>query len=374
MRLAFSPEQEQFRESVRNFLDRSASDAAARASMDSPDGYDPAIWSAMAHQLGIQGLTIPEEFGGSDFGQRELALVFEEIGRSLLPGPLLATVGLAVNALLFARDRTAQQRYLPGIADGSLIATMALTDGDASWGPDSLTVRARPADGGWTLTGRQDHVLWAHVAALILLVAHTPEGPTLFAVDRNAPGLEITALETVDLGSRQSALGLSGVPAVPVGEPGAGLAVFGRVVDFAAVAMAASATGGAARVLEMALEYVGTRSAFGRPIGSYQAIRHKCADLMLEVEAARSAAYYAALAAAHDSADLHIAATMAKLRCSAAFQRAAEENILIHGGIGFTWEHPAHLYYRRACSDARYLGDAAALREDLSIRLGFHPA
>ena len=374
MKLAFSPEQEQFRDTVRRFLERSAPEPAARALMDTAEGHDPALWSAMADQLGLQGLIVPERYGGGGFGQRELALVFEELGRSLLPCPMLPTVGLAVNALLRADDPDARERYLPAIADGSLIATMALTDADANWGAEGLSVRGEQSGGSWALTGEQDHVLWAHAADLILVIAHTGAGPSLFALARSAPGLTVTPLCTMDLGNRRSALTLDGTPAALIGTEGAGLAVFGQALDLAAVAMAASATGSAARVLEMALEYAGTRTTFGRPIGSYQAIKHQCADLLLEVEAARSAAYYAALAAAEDSPDLHVAATMAKLRCSAAFLRVAEENILIHGGIGFTWEHPAHLYYRRARSDAQYLGDAAQLRAELTAQLGLRPA
>jgi alkylation response protein AidB-like acyl-CoA dehydrogenase len=370
MKLGFSPEQEAFRAEVRRFLERSESGAV----IDPTRGHDPALWTAMAGQLGLQGLVVPEEYGGGGFGQRELGLVFEEFGRSLLPTPLLPTLALTVPALLHADDADARKRWLPGIADGSLVATMGVTDAKAEWGPDGLTVRADRTGDGWTLTGRQDHVLWAQDADLILVIGRTGPGLSLFAVERGAPGLAIVPLTTLDLGNRRAAIVLSAVPATLVGVEGAGLAVFERVRDLAAVALAATATGGAARVLEMALEYAGTRTTFGRPIGTNQAIKHQCADLLVQIEAARSASHYAALAAAEDAPDLPVAARLARLRCSAAFVRAAEENILIHGGIGFTWEHPAHRYYRRACADAHYLGDAAQLRAELSARLGLVPA
>lgn len=370
MRLAFSAEQELFRTSVRGFLGDRATEADTRRLMATDDGHDSATWRLMADQLGLQGLIIPEHFGGSGFGQQELGIVLEELGRTLAGGPYFPTVALAANALLLSGDEQAKADYLPGIAAGTLIATTALTDASASWDPSGLTVRASGGHGTWTLTGTQSFVLSGHIADLVLLIADGELGPTLFAVDRGAPGLTMTPLITMDPTRRQSNLALRDTPARLVGAPGTGLSTIAKLLDLAGAALAAEQVGGAQRVLEMAVDYAKTRSQFGREIGSFQAIKHKCADVLVEVESARSTAYYAMLAAATDSPDLHTAASLAQLRCSEAYLRAAEENILVHGAIGYTWEHAAQLYYKRASADAVYLGGPAVHRERLGGHIG----
>jgi alkylation response protein AidB-like acyl-CoA dehydrogenase len=319
----------------------------------------------MTDRLGLPGMLVPERFGGVGCGQRELAVVLEELGRTLAHGAYLPTVALAVNALLISGDEAAQAEYLPGIADGSTLATVALTDDAASWTPDGLTVRATHERSGWTLTGEQSYVLAGDVADLVLVFARDDAGLSLYAVTRPAEGFVSHPLTSMDLTRPQSALSFTATPARPVGPPGRGEAQYRRLLDLAGAALAAEQVGGAQRALEMAVDYARTRTQFGQAIGAFQAIKHKCADMLVDVEAARSCAYYAALAAARDTPDLPEAAGLAQLRCSQTYLRTCEENILVHGAIGYTWEHPAQLFFRRASADALYLGGPAEQRERL---------
>ena len=371
MRLKFSPEQELFRASIRSFLRDRDIDVRVRATIDSVQGsgsgHDAETWRAMAGHLGLQGLTVPEAYGGSGCGQQELAVVLEELGRTLACGAYFSTVALAVNALLLSGDEQAQAEYLPAIAEGSSIATVALTDGSGSWSAAGLTVRA---DGDSRLTGTQSFVLAGHIADLILLIAQGGPGPTLYAVRCSALGVTIKPLISMDLTRPQADVILRNTPARLVGAPGTGPALFARLLDLAGAALAAEQVGGAQRVLEMAVEYAITRTQFGRQIGSFQAIKHKCADMLVEVESAKSCAYYASLATATDSPDLHTASSLAQLRCSQTYLHVAEESILVHGAIGFTWDYPAQLFYKRASADAHYLGGPAHHRQRLADHIG----
>ena len=370
MNLAFSEEQEELRRSVRRFLDDKSPEAEVRRLMDTPHGYDPAVWEQMANQLGLQGLAIPEEFGGSGYGYVELALVLEEMGRSLLCAPFFSTVALAANAVLSSGDEGAKRDLLPGIASGATIATVALCEPSGRWDAAGVTLPATPTAGGYALTGTKSFVIDGSTAGLILVAARTDAGVSLFAVDGDADGLTRTGLATMDQTRKQSVLAFDGTPARLVGADGGGWAIVSRTLDLAAVALAAEQVGGAQKVLDMSVAYAKVRVQFGRPIGSFQAIKHKCADMLVEVESARSAAYYAAWAAAEDSDELPAVASLAKAYCSDAYFHATAENIQIHGGIGFTWEHPAHLYFKRAKSSELYLGDPAYHRELLAQRIG----
>jgi len=367
---AFSEEQEELRKSVRRFLEDKSPETEVRRLMETTEGYDPAVWSQMAQQLGLQGLAIPEEFGGSGYGYVELIVVLEEMGRSLLCAPYFSTVALAANALLASGDAAAQKEYLPGIASGEVIATVALTEDSGKWDEAGVTLQATGSGGSWSLTGSKNFVLDGHLANLVLVAARAPAGVSLFAVDGEASGLTRTALSTMDQTRKQAKLEFASTPARLVGADGEGWATISKTLDLAAVALAAEQVGGAQKVLEMSVEYAKVRVQFGRPIGSFQAIKHKCADMLLEVESAKSAAYYAGWAAAEDSDELPVVASLAKAYCSDAYFHAAAENIQIHGGIGFTWEHPAHLYFKRAKSSELYLGDPTYHRELLAQRIG----
>jgi len=341
-----------------------------RRLMDTTDGYDPAVWSQMASQLGLQGLAIPEEFGGSGYTYVELIVVLEEMGRALLCAPYFASVALAANLLLVSGDDAAKKDYLPGIADGSTIATVALAEASGRWDEEGVTLSASGSGDSWTLTGEKLYVLDGHTADLILVAARTPAGVSVFAVDKGAPGLTATPLSTMDQTRKQARLEFSGVAGRLIGQEGQGWSILSRALDLAGVALAAEQVGGAQRCLDMSVEYAKVRVQFGRPIGSFQAIKHKCADMLLEVESAKSAAYYAGWAAAEDNDELPVVASLAKAYCSDAYFHAAAENIQIHGGIGFTWEHPAHLYFKRAKSSELMLGDPTYHRELLAQRIG----
>ncbi|MBX6389432.1 MAG: acyl-CoA/acyl-ACP dehydrogenase [Frankia sp.] len=365
MSVSFSEEREQLRGVVREFLADNADEQAVRRSMVTATGWDPAVWRGLAEDLGILGLGIPEELGGVGYGFAEIGVVCEEAGAALLCAPYLATVA-AAQTLLAAGDDAASADLLPQIAAGT-VATLAVTESDGRWEESSVRATAERGADGWRLSGQKMFVLDGTTAEIILVAARTAAGVSLFAVDGAAEGLRRTQLATLDQTRRQARLDLAGVPGRLVGEDGAGWAAVGRALRLAIVALATEQVGGANRVLNMAVEYARTRMQFGRPIGSFQAIKHKCADVLVEVESARSAAY-AAIAAAErpDDQELALVSSLAKAYCSDAYVHAAAENIQIHGGIGFTWEHPAHLYFKRAKSSRTLFGDPVHHRELLA--------
>ncbi|GAA2454456.1 acyl-CoA dehydrogenase family protein [Actinomadura vinacea] len=369
MDLAPSEDVEALRPVVRSFVEKVSPEAEVRRLMDTDRGHDPAVWRRMAGELGLTGLGVPEEHGGSGGGFREIAVVLEEMGRALMCAPYLSTVVLAAGALLHSADEDAQAAYLPGIAAGETTATLALAEGDARWDdPAGVSTAATRTGSGWELTGKKLFVLDGLSADLVLVAARTgpaPEDLGLFAVEGGAPGLVRAAMTTLDPTRKQARLELGGVPARLVGPADGAWPLIRKVLDLAAVGLACEQTAGAERVLEMAVEYAKTRHQFARPIGSFQAIKHRCADMALGIDAARSAAAYAVWAASGGPAELPVAAAMAKATCSEAFVFAAAENVQVHGGIGFTWEHPAHLYFRRAKSGALLFGDPAHHRDRL---------
>ncbi|MBA3743225.1 acyl-CoA dehydrogenase family protein [Sporichthya sp.] len=370
MRLVFTEEQEELRRSVRRLLEKTSASRELRQVIDSDLGYDPEVWALMADQMGLQGLAIPEEFGGSGYGWMEQVAVLEEMGAVLLCSPYFASVILSATMLLSIDDPEARRDLLPGIAGGQSIATVAFTEDDGRWHDAPIRTTARPGDGVWCLDGHKTYVLDGMTANLILVVAATPGGASLFAVDARSPGLVRTPLETLDQTRRLARLELRGTPARLIGAEGAAKAALARTLDLACMAIAAEQVGGAQRCLDMSVEYAKTRVQFGQPIGTFQVIKHKCADMLLEVESARSAAYYAGWAAGEDPEALPAAASLAKAYCSRAYCHVAAENIQIHGGIGFTWEHDAHLYFKRAKASELLFGDAGEHRELLADRLG----
>jgi alkylation response protein AidB-like acyl-CoA dehydrogenase len=369
MNFGFSEEQEELRKMVRRFLEEKSSENDVRRLMATDEGYDPAVWAQMANELALQGLGIPEEFGGQGYGPVELYVVFEEMGAALLCAPYFSSVALAANALLQVGTDADKSAYLPGIASGETIATLALTDDAGQWDLAATTTTAT-FDGAWRVSGVRNYVTDGSLASLILVPAVTDKGLSLFAITGDASGLTKEVLPTMDQTRKQSRLVLDGVAAQLVGVDGEALSGLITTTQIAAAALAAEQVGGAQRVLTNAVEYAKTRIQFGRPIGSFQAIKHKCADMLLDVESAKSAAYYAAWAAQEQNEELAVAASLAKSFCSEAYFHCAAENIQIHGGIGFTWEHHAHLYFKRAKSSELFLGDPAYHRELLAQRLG----
>ena len=373
MNLGISTEQRELRESVRRFLTERAPLTKVRELMETADGTDPDVWRQASAQLGLPGIAIPEEYGGAGFSFAEQAIVLEEFGAALFTGPYLASAVLAATALLASDDEEAKKDLLPGIAAGETVATLAFTEDGGSWDPASIRLAAaKTTENGWRLDGHKSFVLDGHAADLILAVAATEtDGKlSLFAVTSTANGLTRRALPTLDQTRKLARLAFNHTPARLVGEPGTARAVLDHTLDVAAVALAAEQLGGAQRALDMAVAYAKVRQQFGRPIGSFQAIKHRCADLLLEVESLRSAVGYAAAAVAAGSAEVPVLASLLKAYASEVYSHVAGENIQIHGGIGFTWEHDAHLYLKRAKASELFLGDASYHRERLATRIG----
>ncbi len=375
MILGVSAEQEELRASVRRFLADRAPLTAVRELMDTTDGVDEGVWRQAGEQLGLQGIAIPEEYGGSGFSFVEQAIVLEELGAALYGGPYLASAVLAATALLASNDEDAKKAHLPGIASGEVIATLAFTEEDGSWDPDAIRLAASngasgDGTGGWQLDGRKSFVLDGHTADLILVIARAAGELSLFAVPGDAPGLARTAVPTLDQTRKLATLDFAAVPATLIGSAGGGAAALTHTLDVAAIALAAEQLGGAQRALDMTVEYLKVRHQFGRPIGSFQALKHRCADLLLEVESLRSAVQYAAAAVAENSTEIPVVASLVKAYASDVYFHVAAENIQMHGGIGFTWEHDAHLYFKRAKSSELFLGDASYHREHLATRIG----
>ncbi|WP_371658504.1 acyl-CoA dehydrogenase family protein [Streptomyces sp. NBC_00280] len=369
----FTEEHEALRSTLRRFLADKAPSEAVRRSMESEEGHDPELGRRMAAQLGLHGIALPEEYGGFGGGPVELGIVLEELGRVLLPSPYFATVALAGQALTASGDNTAKARWLPGIADGSLTGTLALAEAGGSWRVEDVAASAtrdEKGDTGWRVSGTKMFVVDGHTADLLLVTARADTGPGLYAVDGAATGVTRTRLEALDPTRRLARIDLDGAPAVRVGPAGDAKAYLRTVVDLVAVALAAEQVGGAQACLDAAVEYARIRVQFGRPIGSFQAIKHKCADMLLQVEAARSAAYRAMSVAAGEPDELPVSAALAAAYCADAFTHAAKENIQIHGGIGYTWEHDAHLYLKRAKSSEQLFGSPATHRARLADLVG----
>jgi alkylation response protein AidB-like acyl-CoA dehydrogenase len=372
--LVFTPEQEELRDAVRRFLRDKSTESDVRSLMATADGVDRGLWALLA-SLGLQGLIVPERFGGSGGGEVELLIAFEEMGRALLCAPFFATVALAASLLLRCEDQQAMADYLPGIADGTTIATVALAEDTGRWDQAGVRVAATDAGATWHLTGDKHYVPDGHTADLILVAARAPRGVSVFAVEAAAVGMTRTPVKTVDQTRKLATISLRNTPARLIGSEGGhdgrgGWPAVSAMLDRASIALSAEAVGGTQHVLDMAVGYARQRVQFGRAIGSYQAIKHKCADMLVDAESARSAAYYAAWRAAADDPELPVLACIAKAFCSEAYFRAAAENIQIHGGVGFTWEHSAQLYYRRAMSSEFLLGDPVYHRELLAQRIG----
>ena len=353
MQFGLSESQIILRDSAREFFAGECPMARVRRLTETDTADDPALWSALARQ-GYTGIIVPEEYGGVGLGVVELVLLMEEAGRALLPGPLFSTVALA-GAVLDACSGAAQkQHYLPPICRGDARATLAMLESSASWDPADVELAAK----GGRLTGEKLFVPDAAGADWIVVVGR--EG--VHVVDAKAAGVGIAPMAGLDLTRRLSAVSFSNVP-VETLEHGAGLA---RGLQIATTALVAETVGGMQRTLDLTVEYAKTRKQFGKPIGMFQAVQHPCADMYLETESARSAAYYAAWALQEQAPDAAVAVSIAKMYASDAGRAVGNRGIQIHGGMGFTWENDLHLYYRRAKSSETTLGDATFHRERIA--------
>lgn len=368
--VVFSDEHEELRRILRGFFADKASEAEVRRVMDTPQGFDSSLWRLMADQLGLPGLAVPEEFGGAGFDSLALTVAFEEMGRALLCAPFFSSVAMAATLLRVGGDREAQRDYLAQIASGTMIATVALAEGAGRWDPAGISMTAARSAGQWSLTGEKTYVLDGCSADLILVVARTPSGLSVFAVEASARTFIAKPLSTLDPTRKQARLVFDSTPARLVGAEGSGWTPVSMMLDHAAICLAAEQVGGAQKMLETTIEYARSRSQFGQLIGSFQVIKHRCAELAVDLEAAKAALLYASWAAAEGADDLPSAASLAKIRCSEVCSRTVLETIQIHGAIGFTWEHPAQLYFRRAKSSELFLGDPSFHRALLAQHSG----
>ncbi len=370
MDFSFSADQQLVRNSARAFLDEHCPPAVVRSLMDDPRGESETMWKDIA-QLGWLGLALPEPYGGTGLGMVETALILEEMGRAAYPGPYFPTV-LAGMVIAKAGSAEQKQRWLPAIAAGDARAGVALLDADLDWDPEAIATRAEPRGAGYALSGLKRVVPWAHLADVLLVPARVGDGLALFLVEAGAPGLTLSPLGSIDLATRWVSVQLDAVPvsaAAALGAPGQARPLLDDLLRRGAVGAAAEMLGAARRCLDMSVAYAKVREQFGQPIGSFQAIRHKCAEMLLETENAHGATYYAAWALDAGAEDHEVAASVAKAYVGDAARKVCGEAIQVHGGIGFTWEYDLHLYFKRAKGLEPLYGDADHHRELIARRL-----
>ena len=368
MQFSFTNEQEEFRSVLRRFLEEKSPPTAVRRLMETETGWDRDGWRDLNQQLGLTAVHIPEAYGGQGFGLVELGIVLEEMGRALLCAPYFSSVVLAATAIMQAGSEAQKRDLLPAIANGDRVATLAFTEPNGRWDATGVEMTATSAGGTFRLGGVKSFVLDGHTADLVVVLARRPgstgnDGLSFFTVPGDAAGLTRRALKVMDPTRRQARLEFRGVEATLLGEAGAGAAPFARTMTQAAVCLANEMVGGAERLRQSALDYANLRVQFGRAIASFQSMKHKQADMLVDVELAKSAAYAAASAAADDDADLPALASLAKACASDAYMQTAIHTIQIHGGIGFTWDNDTHLWFKRAKSSEVFLGDPAYHRE-----------
>jgi alkylation response protein AidB-like acyl-CoA dehydrogenase len=337
-------------------------EADVRRTMDSGTGHDPALWAQLS-AMGIAGLLVDESHGGAGGSAVDIEAVMEEAGAALLGAPLLSSGVLAATLLQSLGDNEANKRLLPAIADGSRVATVALTGPAGGWTPQTVAIAASQAGNGWTLLGAASFVTHANIADILLVVARTADGFGVFEVDRDAAGLTRTDLPTFDHGLRMARIDLDQTAAHRLASKGTEWDAVEAALDMARVALAGEQAGGTRRVLNMTVDYAKSRVQFGRAIGSFQAIKHMATDMLLEAESATSAARHAARALADEAPDAAAAINLAAFTCADAYATATATSIQMHGGIAFTWDHPAHLYLRRARAAAQLFGNSNFYRE-----------
>ena len=370
---SFTDEQEEYRATVRRFLQEKWSPAEVRRVMDTEDGYDPRIWSQLSEQLSLPGIHVPEVYGGAGFGMVELCIATEEMGRALLCTPFFSTSVLATNAILNAGSPAQQADLLPHFAAGSRIGTLAITEADGLWDLASIQLSSKAVGESFLLDGIKSYVVDGHVADVLVVAARAEgtqgqAGLNLFTVNKGTPGMTVKVLESMDATRKLCSVDFRGVSAERLGTADDGAGAIARTLDQAAIALANEMVGGAQALMDAALEYAKMRVQFGRTIGSFQAIKHKFADMLLEVELAKSAAYCAAQAAAVDDPEWPALACLAKAGASEMYPRVAADCIQIHGGIGFTWDNDTHLWFKRAKSSEVFLGQPQYHRELLMQR------
>jgi alkylation response protein AidB-like acyl-CoA dehydrogenase len=377
MDFGFNEEQELLRGQARDFLDKQCPTSRVRELMASDRCYDDAMYAQMA-SLGWTAIPFPEEYGGLGLGIVDLTVVLEEMGRHVTPAPLQSAVGLAGMTLLHGGSDAQKQRLLPSLCEGESVGTVALVEESGRWDAEGVQLPAQRSGDAYLLSGEKLYVPDAHVADWMIVAARSGngggggDGVTLLLVDTAGPGVSVRTMKTMDQTRRLCVVSFDGVEVgadAVVGSEGRGWSVLRKGLDRALVAISAELCGTAQRALEMSVEYAKTRQQFGRPIGSYQAVSHKCADMLVQVESAKSLTYYAAWAVDNDVPEAPLAAAMAKAYASDAARLVTGAAIQVHGGIGFTWEHDMHLYFKRAKWGETTLGDAVFHRERVAQAL-----
>ncbi len=352
----FTEELGELRTLVRQFCEEQSPEDVVRTTMDSEAGFDPALWRRLGTDLGVLGLHVPEAYGGGDAGLVAQAVVVEELGAALVCGPVLGTLALAVPVLCALSREDVKETHLPGLVSGDRVGTIAGPLLQGTFDAAGVTVTAVEADGGWRLNGAVGHVPDGAAADLVLVPARTPAGTALFLVEGAPAQLRRTPLTTLDQTRRQAELELVDCPAVQIADETETAQVCEQAARVAAVLLAAEQVGGAQVMLGRTVEHASGRYQFGVPIGSFQAVKHRCADMLVAVEQARSAAYHGAWSLQDGTDDPALAASMAKAVASDSYVKVAAAAIQLHGGTGFSWEYPAHLYFKRAATDAVVLG------------------
>ncbi|MBB2988690.1 alkylation response protein AidB-like acyl-CoA dehydrogenase [Mycolicibacterium iranicum] len=355
----FTEEQGQLRAAVRSFCADHIGESAVREWMASDPPFDAKVWARLGTELGVLGMAVPESAGGAGGTLIDQAVAVEELGAALACGPLFGTVYLAIPALVASSD---SGDLLDALVEGTRTAAFAVPEDAATFDPSAVTVDAVRAGDGWTLTGSVERVVDAGAADVLLVAATGPDGVGLYAVDANDEGVQRVSLTTLDLTRPQASVTLTGAPARLVSGPEEAERVVTHALQVGAALLAVEQVGAAQHLLNLTVDYAKNRLQFGRPIGSFQAVKHRLADDLVAVEHARSTAYHAVWALTDGSDDPALAVAIAQATSSAAFVRVATDTIQVHGGIGFTWEHQAHLYYKRAYTDAALLGSAEAHR------------
>ncbi len=369
MNFDFSDDQKQLRDQARKFLAEKSSPKAVRVVLDGKAPYDRELWKGLA-DMGFLGVAIPEEYGGAGAGHLELCVIAEEMGRALAPVPFSSTVYLAAEALLLAGSDAQKKKWLPAIASGEAIGTLALFEGKGNPSPDGVKLTAS----GGVLNGGKKPVPDGAIADLAVVAARTGSSGrdsdiSLFLVDLKGGGVEAKSLTNLDPTRGQAELTFKNCKAEPLGPAGEGWGIISQVLDRAAVLIAFEQLGGADRALEMGRDYALDRIAFGRPIGSFQAVKHMLADMYVSATLARSNCYYGAWALSTNASELPEAAASARISATQAFQHCAKNNIQVHGGMGFTWEFDCHMYYRRANALALGLGSLSYWEDQLIERM-----
>jgi alkylation response protein AidB-like acyl-CoA dehydrogenase len=368
MQFGLTETQQTLKNTVRKFLAAECPISEVRKLMETATAFDPALWRKIAEQ-GWNGMILAEEHGGFGMGMVEMAAAMEEMGRALLPGPFFSTVLMAGPLLEGASNEGVRQKHLSAISSGEAKATVALLEDSASWSPDSIRMQATSSSGGYRLDGRKLFVWDAAVADFLICAVRLNGELALFLVPAKAAGLRITDLPAMDSTRKLYEVAFDGI-SVPrenlLAEGKPARTALDRMLNVATVGLVAEMTGGMQRLLEMTVEYAKTRKQFGRAIGQFQAVQHMCADMLVYTESSRSAAYYAAWAIQEGVPEAALAVSVAKAYASDAYREVGNRAIQVHGGMGFTWENDAHLFYRRAKASEVAFGDAAYHRERIA--------